>query len=118
MYSNIHKSWVAWWYIHHPDQERTFPASQKAPSLPIPVNTSPKVTSIFFKRTIVKAFIEFVTVLLLLYVLVFLTTEACGILALQPGIIPAPSALEGEDLTTGPPEKSQVASNLTSITMD
>ena len=26
--------------------------------------------------------------------------------------------LEGEDLTTGPPEKSQVASNLTSITMD
>ena len=32
--------------------------------------------------------------------------EACGILALQPGIEPAPPELEGEVLTTGPPGKS------------
>ena len=31
--------------------------------------------------------------------------EACGILAPQPGIEPAPLALEGEVLTTGSPEK-------------
>ena len=33
--------------------------------------------------------------------------EACGILAPQPGIEPAPCALEGEVLTTGLPGKSQ-----------
>ena len=32
--------------------------------------------------------------------------EARGILAPQPGIEPAPPALEGEVLTTGPPETS------------
>ena len=32
--------------------------------------------------------------------------EACGILAPQPGIKPAPPALEGEVLTTGLPGKS------------
>ena len=32
--------------------------------------------------------------------------EACGILAPRPGIEPAPTALEGEVLTTGPPGKS------------
>ena len=32
--------------------------------------------------------------------------EACGILALQPGIEPVLPALEDEVLTTGPPEKS------------
>ena len=32
--------------------------------------------------------------------------EACGILAPGPGIEPAPTALEGEVLTTGPPGKS------------
>ena len=32
--------------------------------------------------------------------------EACGILAPRPGIEPAPPALEGEVLTTGPPGKS------------
>ena len=31
--------------------------------------------------------------------------KVCGILAPQPGIEPAPPALEGEVLTTGPPEK-------------
>ena len=54
--------------------------------------------------TIFKVFIEFVTILLLFYVLVF-GCEACGILAPQPGIKPAPRALEGEVLTTGLPGK-------------
>ena len=55
--------------------------------------------------TIFKVFIEFVTMLLLFYVLVF-WPEACGILAPQPGTEPAPPALEGEVLTTGPPGTS------------
>ena len=53
--------------------------------------------------TIFKVFIEFVTVLLLFW---FFGREACGILAPRPGIEPAPPALEGEVLTTGPPGKS------------
>ena len=36
----------------------------------------------------------------------FFGREAYGILAPQPGIEPTPPALEGEVLTTGPPEKS------------
>ena len=36
----------------------------------------------------------------------FLGPEACGILAPRPGIEPAPSALEGKVLTSGPPGKS------------
>ena len=36
----------------------------------------------------------------------FFGREACGILAPRPGIEPAPPALEGEVLTTGPPGKS------------
>ena len=36
----------------------------------------------------------------------FFSREACGILASQPGIEPAPSAMEGKVLTTGPPGKS------------
>ena len=36
----------------------------------------------------------------------FFGHEACGILAPQPGIEPAPPALESEILTTGPPGKS------------
>ena len=35
----------------------------------------------------------------------FFSHKACGIIAPQPGIKPAPSALEGEVLTTGPPGK-------------
>ena len=34
--------------------------------------------------------------------------EAYGILALQPGVKPAPPALEGEVLITGPPGKAWV----------
>ena len=36
----------------------------------------------------------------------FFGLEACGILALWPGIKPTPHVLEGEVLTTGPPGKS------------
>ena len=36
----------------------------------------------------------------------FFGLEACGSIAPQPGIEPAPLALKGEVLTTGPPGKS------------
>ena len=53
-----------------------------------------------------KAFIEFVVVLILFNVtLWFFGCEACGILARPPGIKPALPALEGEVLTTGSPGK-------------
>ena len=53
-----------------------------------------------------KVFIEFITKLLLFYVLFcFLGYEACGILVPLPGIKPRLPALEGEVLTTGLPEK-------------
>ena len=55
--------------------------------------------------TIFKGFIEFVTILLLFYVLVF-QPQACGMLAPWPGIEPRRPALEGKALTTGPPGKS------------
>ena len=54
--------------------------------------------------TILKAFVEFITTLLLFYVLIF-GPEACGALVPQPGIELALSALEGEILTPGPPGK-------------
>ena len=56
--------------------------------------------------TIFKVFIEFVTILLLFYVLFFFGFEACGILAPPPGIKLRHLALEGEVLTTGPLRKS------------
>ena len=59
--------------------------------------------------TIFKVFIEFVTILLLFYVL-FFGHEACGILAPQPGIKPTAPALEGDVLTTGLPGKSPYCS--------
>ena len=52
-----------------------------------------------------KVFIELVITLLLFYVFWFLGHEACGIPAPQPGIEPAPPALEGKVPTTAPPEK-------------
>ena len=60
----------------------------------------------FWCEPFLKSFIEFVTILLLFYVLVFWLRVACGILAPWPGIEPVPPALEGEVLTTGPPGKS------------
>ena len=63
--------------------------------------------------TIFKVFIEFVTVLLLFYVLLFFFfgPKAYGILAPQLGIEPVPLALEDEVLTTGQPGKSLVGSS-------
>ena len=61
---------------------------------------------IFWCGPFFKAFTEFVTVLLLLYVLFFSGCEACGILAPWSGIEPALPALEGEVLATEPPGKS------------
>ena len=58
--------------------------------------------------TIFKAFIEFVTILLLFYGLFFFGHKAYGIPASQPGIEPTPRALEGEVLTTRLPGKSLV----------
>ena len=52
-------------------------------------------------------FIEFVTILLLFYILVFWPPVACGILAPQPGIEPAPPTLEGEFSTIEPQGTSQ-----------
>ena len=54
---------------------------------------------------ILKVFIEFVTILLRYYVLVFWPRGMCD-LSPRLGIEPAPPALEGEVLTTGPPGKS------------
>ena len=52
--------------------------------------------------TILKVFIEFVTLLLLLFMFCFFGIQACGLLAPWPGMEPAPPVLEGEVLTTGP----------------
>ena len=46
--------------------------------------------------TILKVFIEFVTILPLLFVFWLFRQEAYGILAPQPGIKPTPHVLEGE----------------------
>ena len=57
---------------------------------------------------IYKVFIEFIITLLLFYFFIFyfFGCKACGILALQTKIILVLPALEGEILTTGPPQKS------------
>ena len=47
----------------------------------------------------------------------FFGHEACGILAPQPGIEPAPPALEGEVLTTGPPGKSLLEDFLITVSI-
>ena len=57
-------------------------------------------------RTIFKVFIEFVTILLLFYVLFFFGSEVCEILAPQRGIKPHSLHWKANSLTTGPPEKS------------
>ena len=56
--------------------------------------------------TIFKVFIEFVTILLLFYVLAFLARRHVDFSS-GPGNETAPPALEGELFTTGPPGKSQ-----------
>ena len=57
---------------------------------------------VFLTWAIFKVFIEFVTILLLFYALVF-GHKARGIFAPQPGIEPAPPVLEGEVLIIGLP---------------
>ena len=54
---------------------------------------------VFLTWAIFKVFIEFVTILLLFYALVF-GHESRGILALWPGMEPQPPALGGKVLTT------------------
>ena len=57
--------------------------------------------------TIFEVFIEFITILLLFYVLFCFALKAHEILAPQPGMEPALPALEGKVLTTEQPGKSQ-----------
>ena len=57
--------------------------------------------------TIFKLFIEFVTILLLLFMSCVFGGKACGILAVCPGIEPTPPTEEGQVLTTGPLGKFQ-----------
>jgi len=65
----------------------------------------------FWMVTILKVFIEFVTVLLLFFfnVLVF-CPDACGILAPQSGVETTPPTLEGEVLPPGPSGRSPYVS--------
>ena len=62
-----------------------------------------KIFFFFDKDHFFKVFIEFVTTLFQFW---FFGPEACGILALPPGIELGPSAQEGEGLATAPPGKS------------
>ena len=55
--------------------------------------------------TIFEVFIEFVTILLLMFML-FVDPEACGILVLRSGTESVTLALKGGVLTTGPPGES------------
>ena len=56
---------------------------------------------------ILKVFIEFVTILVLLFFMFcFSGCETCRILAPRPGIEPAPPVFEGKVLTTSLPRKS------------
>ena len=52
-----------------------------------------------------KVFTEFVTILLLFYVLIIFGRKVCETLALSPGIKPVAPGLD-QVLTTGPPGKS------------
>ena len=68
-----------------------------------------KIFIFIWMWTVFKVFIEFVAILLLLYVL-FFPCKARGILAPRPGIELAPfSALEGKVLTTRPPQMFRLA---------
>ena len=56
--------------------------------------------------TILKVFIEFLTILLLLFMFWYFGHTSCGPLAPQPGIYPASLALEGKVPTARLPGKS------------
>ena len=66
----------------------------------------PFFLKIFFMWTIIKVFIELVTILLVFCVLGVFGCKANKTFAPQPGIEPAPPALEGIVLTTGQPGTS------------
>jgi len=55
--------------------------------------------------TVFKVFIEFATILLLLFMFWFFDLEACGMLAPQLGIEPR-TPCTGRQVPTGPPVKS------------
>ena len=65
--------------------------------------------------TVFEVFIEFVMGLLLFLCFCFFDLEACGILALRPGIEPAHLVLKGRVSTTGPPRKSHIGLILTCV---
>ena len=67
-----------------------------------------RLDNLFFclMLTIFKVFTEFVTILFLFYVLIFWLWGMWDLTA-QPGIVPKPSALEGEVLIIAPPGKPQ-----------
>ena len=91
------------------------PSSSWPPGLPWQTRDfsppNPVVQRLFFFFFLcgpfLKAFIEFVTILLLFYVW-FSGHKTCAILVTQPGIEPALPALEGGVLATGPPGKSHI----------
>ena len=56
-----------------------------------------------------KVFIEFITILFLFYVVVFQSQGMCDPSSLWTRMELAPSTLEGDDLTIGPPWKSRVS---------
>ena len=71
--------------------------------------------SFFLMWTIFKVFIEYVTTMPL-FMFWFFGLESCGISFLRSGIEPAPPALEGQVLTTGPPGESQQATSCSPLT--
>ena len=81
----------------------------------------PPIHSFFFFfwiGTISKVFIEFVIILLLLFMFWFFGCEACGILASPLGNEPEPLELESEILTSGllsPPFRELMIISLTCI---
>ena len=66
---------------------------------------------------ILKVFIGFITILLLFYVVVF-WPQSMQLLAPGPEIEPAPPALEGRFLTTGPPGKCLVLGPLKMLSIE
>ena len=98
-----------WFFPHSPQHSVTNRNQRPMDGKKAQVGKAKSLRFFFFfllERTIFKVFLEVVTILLLFYVLV-LWCEACGILAPWPGIKLTLPALEGEVLTTGPPGKSQ-----------
>ena len=67
---------------------------------------APQNSSFFLMWTILKVFIEFVTIFCFCFMFWFFGHKACGILAPWPGIEPAPPTVKGEVLISGPPGKS------------